>query len=117
MTDVPSLWWPTALLALVLLADALMSIRPPAFIQGCLDGVGLPREWWWVLVVIKLLAAAGLLAGLHYAGLGLAATVGVVAYFLCAVYAHLRARFVGTEFWLNCLGMLGLSTAVLVTYV
>lgn len=64
MSHVPSLWWPTALLALALLVDALLSIRPPAFIQGCLDGVGLPREWWWTLVVIKLLAAAGLVAGL-----------------------------------------------------
>ncbi|GAA3220040.1 DoxX family protein [Nonomuraea helvata] len=118
MFDVPSLWWPTALLALALLVDALLSIRPPAFIRDCLDGVGLPREWWWTLIVIKLLAAAGLVAGLEYDGIGLAANVGVVAYFLCAVYAHIRARFLRKEFWLNCLGMLSLAVAVLtVSYV
>ncbi|MBU9763773.1 hypothetical protein FR943_07955 [Mycobacterium sp. TNTM28] len=107
-------WWPTALLALVLFGDALMSIRPPAFIRKCLDGVGFPRDWWWVLVVVKLLATAGLLAGLKYPGIGFATNVAVIAYFLCASYAHYRARFLKQEFWLNCLGMLGLSVAVLV---
>lgn len=118
MADVPTLWWPTALLALALLVDALVSIRPPAFIRGCLDGVALPRDWWWALIVIKTLAAAGLVAGLVYDGVGLAANVGVVAYFLCAGYAHIRARFLGQEFWLNCLGMLSFAVGVLtVSYV
>ncbi|WP_326689797.1 hypothetical protein OIE63_23370 [Streptomyces sp. NBC_01795] len=115
---VPGLWWPTALLALALFVDALLSIRPPAFIRGCLDGAGLAREWWWALIVIKLLATAGLVAGLAYDGIGLAANIGAVAYFLCAVCAHIRARFLRQEFWLNCLGMLSLAGAVLtVSYV
>ncbi|WP_217155775.1 DoxX family protein [[Mycobacterium] fortunisiensis] len=114
MTNIAHPWWPTALLALVLFGDALMSIRPPAFIRKCLDGVGFPRDWWWVLVVVKLLATAGLLAGLKYPGIGFATNVAVIAYFLCASYAHYRARFLKQEFWLNCLGMLGLSVAVLV---
>lgn len=114
MSDTPTLWWPTTLLALTLFGDALLSIRPPAFIQACLDGVGLPRQWWWTLIVVKLLATAGLVAGLQYDGIGLAANTGVVAYFLCAAYAHIRARFLRQEFWLNCLGMLVLATAVLI---
>jgi len=113
MTATPHLWWPTVLLALALLADALMSIRPPAFIQGCLEGVRFPRDWWWTLVVVKLLATAGLIAGLKYAGMGFTTNVAVIAYFLCAASAHFRARFLKQEFWLNCLGMLGLSIAVL----
>ncbi|MGW6353731.1 DoxX family protein [Streptomyces sp. NPDC055092] len=114
MTQTPQMWWPTAALALVLFGDALMSIRPPGFIQGCLDGVGFPRDWWWTLIAIKLLATAGLIAGLKYDGIGLAANTGVIAYFLAAAYAHYRARFLKQEFWVNCLGMLGLSVAVLV---
>ena len=114
MIATPHIWWPTVALAAILLVDALISIRPPAFIQKCLDGVAYPRDWWWTLVVIKLLAAAGLLAGLHSPGVGATATVGVVAYFVCASYAHIRAHFVKQEFWINCLGMLALSLVVLV---
>jgi DoxX-like protein len=114
MTTIPHLWWPTAILAAVLLSDAIMSIRPPKFIRDCLDGVHFPRDWWWTLIVVKLLATAGLLVGLRVPGLALAATVGVVVYFLAACAAHFRARFLKQEFWLNCLGMLFLATGVLV---
>ena len=110
----PDPWWPQAVLALVLLGDALASVRPPAFIRDCLEGVKLPRQWWWVLVVIKLLAVAGLVAGVWIPGVGVAANVGVIVYFLCAAGAHARARFLGRAFLLNYLGMLGLSLGVLV---
>ncbi|MGP9501744.1 DoxX family protein [Specibacter sp. AOP5-B1-6] len=114
MLLVPEPWWPSAFLALVLFVDAVASVRPPRFIRDCLAGVRLPREWWWTLVVVKLLAAAGLMAGLAIPGVGLAANIGVVAYFLSAAAAHIRARFLKQEFWLNCLGMLALSVAVLI---
>lgn len=109
----PVLWWPLAVLALALAADAALSLRPPAFIRDCLDGVGFPREWWWVLIVVKTLAVAGLVAGIWVPGVGVTASAGVVVYFSCAVVAHLRARFFGSAFWVNCLGMLALSLAVL----
>lgn len=114
MTLLPDPWWAAALLAAVLLGDALASIRPPSFIADCLTGVGLPRDWWWTLIVAKLLAATGLVVGIWVPGVGLAASVGVFAYFLCAVAAHIRARFYGMAFWGNCLGMLLLSIVVLV---
>lgn len=114
MIDTPHWWWLTVLLALGLFGDALISIRPPAFIRGCLDGVGFPRDWWWTLVVIKIVAAVGLVAGLQYPGVGFAANVGVIVYFVCAAYAHYRARFLKQEFWLNCMGMLLFSVGVLI---
>jgi hypothetical protein len=114
MIDTPHMAWPTAVLALVLLGDALLSLKPPVFIQRCLDGVLLPRDWWWILVAVKLLAAAGLMTGLRYPGIGFATNVAVIAYFACAAYAHFRARFLKQEFWVNCLGMLTFSVAVLV---
>ena len=40
------------------------------------------------------------------------ANTGVIVYFLCAAAAHVRARFTGQAFWLNCLGMLALSIEV-----
>lgn len=114
MINTPHIWWLTAALAAVVFGDALMSIRPPGFIRKCLEGVGFPLDWGWALVVVKITAAAGLVLGLKYPGVGFAANAGVVVYFLCASYAHIRSRFTKQEFWLNCLGMLAFSTAVLV---
>lgn len=105
--------WPSIVLAVVIFGDAVMSIKPPKFIQRCLDGVNFPREWWWALVYIKLLATAGLIVGLYVPGIGIAANVGVIAYFLAASYAHFKAKFLKSEFWINCLGILALSIATL----
>ncbi|WP_285725094.1 DoxX family protein [Psychromicrobium xiongbiense] len=110
----PDLWWPSVSLALVLFIDATTSVRPPKFIRECLDGVGFPREWWWSLIVIKTLAVVGLIVGIWIPGIALATTTGVIVYFLAAAAAHIRARFTGRAFWLNCCGMLALSVAVLV---
>lgn len=113
MFSTPDPVWPVIVLAVVIGSDALMSIRPPQFIRDCYAGVGFPLEWGWVLVYVKLLATAGLIVGIWHDGVGVAATAGVVAYFVAATIAHLRARFLGSEFWINCLGMLALSLAVL----
>ncbi|CAM3815423.1 hypothetical protein GCM10009551_089700 [Nocardiopsis tropica] len=112
--DTPHWPWLTVALAVVLLGDALLSIRPPQLIQDCLDGVRFPRDWWWTLIVIKVCAGAGLLAGLQFPGVGVAANAGVVVYFVCAAVAHVRANFMGSTFWVNCLGMLAFSTIVLI---
>lgn len=105
--------WPSAILAIVLLGDAVLSLKPVAFIANCLEGVRLPRYWWWTLILIKCLAATGLVVGIWVPGVGIAAMVGVIAYFCAASIAHFRARFLGSEFWINCLGMLALSSTAL----
>ncbi|MGY4644502.1 DoxX family protein [Cellulomonas sp. URHB0016] len=106
--------WAVVALAALLLLDVALSIRPPAFIVDCFDGVHFPREWWWALIVAKLLAITGLIVGLWVPGIALAATTGVVVYFLCAVVAHVRARFLTQAFWVNCLGFLSSAVLVLV---
>lgn len=107
-------WWAPSLLALILLGDVAISLRPVGFIRQCLESVELPQRWWWVLIIIKLLAAAGLIAGIWIPGVAFAANVGVIAYFLCAAIAHIRAGATGTAFRVNCLGMLVLSIALLI---
>lgn len=114
MTLLPDPWWLSAGLAVVLFFDAVASIRPPKFIQQCLDGVGFPRDWWWALIVIKLAATVGLVAGIWIPGVGLATNAAVILYFLAAAYSHIRARFLKQEFWVNCLGMLLLAVLALV---
>ncbi|WP_169251136.1 DoxX family protein [Brevibacterium sp. 'Marine'] len=112
MILLPDPVWPVVVLAVIVAGDGLLTFRPPRAIAACLDGVGFPREWWWVLATVKFLAAAGLVAGIWIPGFGAAAAVGLVAYFLCAAAAHLRARYIGRDFWLNCLGMLTVCLAV-----
>ncbi|MFE3456987.1 DoxX family protein [Nocardiopsis aegyptia] len=54
--------------------------------------VGVPRSWLPFLAVLKLAGAAGLLLGLLWLpALGAAAAVGLVAFYLGAVAAHVRA--------------------------
>ncbi|NLG55305.1 MAG: hypothetical protein GX542_06610 [Rhodococcus sp.] len=113
MFDVPDPTWPVIVLAVILGGDALVSMRPPALIRDCLTSVNLPRDYWWALIWIKIVAVAGLVVGIWQPGVGVAATAGVIAYFLAASYTHIRARALGQAFWVNCLGMLGISTAVL----
>lgn len=113
MNLLPEPWWLEVTLGAALAIDVGMSVKPPKFIRDCLDGVGFPRQWWWTLIVIKTLAVIGLLVGLVIPGVGLAATVGVIVYFSSAVVAHIRARFLGMELWVNCLGFLALAAATL----
>jgi hypothetical protein len=53
--------------------------------------VGVPEERLDHLALILLAGAAGLVAGLAWAPIGVAAAAGVVAYFVLAVAAHVRA--------------------------
>ncbi|WP_196804527.1 DoxX family protein [Cellulomonas sp. URHD0024] len=106
--------WTVVALAALLLLDAVLSVKPAKFIDVCLTGVNFPRNWWWALIVIKLVAVAGLIIGIWVPGVALAATVGVIAYFLCAGVAHVRAKFLQQEFWVNCLGFLGSAVLVLI---
>lgn len=103
-------------LAVILVGDAVLSVKPPEFIAQCLSGVNFPRDWWWALIGIKLLAAAGLVVAVVQGDRSVAVvvSVGVLAYFVFAIVAHIRARFLGSAFWLNCLGMTVVSLAVVV---
>ncbi|MGO2863211.1 MAG: DoxX family protein [Brevibacterium sp.] len=106
--------WPVIVMAVIVFGDGLMTFRPPRAIAACLDGVGLPRDWWWVLAVVKFLATAGLIIGIWVPGVGLSAVVGLIVYFLTAAAAHVRARYIGRDLWINCLGLLTLNLLILI---
>ncbi|MBO0516622.1 DoxX family protein [Streptomyces beijiangensis] len=53
--------------------------------------LGLPNTWLRPLGLVEAAGALGLLAGIAYLPLGIAAGVGVVLFFIGAVTIHLRA--------------------------
>lgn len=107
--------WPVVALAAFHVADAAMCVGPVPFVRRCLEDVRFPKEYWPVLAPLKAAAATGLLLGTRVPRLGLVTNAAVVAYFVLAAGAHVRAGDLGRVFWLNCLGMLALSTSALGT--
>ena len=77
--------------------------------------IGVPLEWFPVLAACEFAGALGLLAGIRWAGLGIAASVGVVLYFVGAIVSHLLAGDVaGTA---SPVFMLAIAAALLLTRV
>jgi NAD/NADP transhydrogenase alpha subunit len=76
---------------------------------------GVPESWLtFPIGTLKVAGAAGLLLGLVGVPLvGTAAAIGLVLYFVCAVYTHLLARDFSAQFGLAN-GFLGLAIASLV---
>ncbi|WSQ13480.1 DoxX family protein [Streptomyces sp. NBC_01231] len=77
-------------LSLVLVLSAVPDItRDPKITEG-LKAIGVPDSWFLPLGLVKIAGALGLLAGIVYRPLGIAAAIGVVLYFLGAVITHIR---------------------------
>ena len=79
------------ILALVLLGSASGKLKKAPAIVEQLTGVGVPAERIPVLAYLEIAGAIGLLVGLFWWPIGVAAAIGVVLYFVGAVIAHLRA--------------------------
>lgn len=81
----------TAVLAALLVLSAYIKLtRREPFVQGYLR-VGVPEHRLPALAYLLLLGSAGLVAGLWWAPVGLAASIGLICYFTAAIAAHLRA--------------------------
>ncbi|MEV4413614.1 DoxX family protein [Catellatospora sp. NPDC049609] len=111
MTALPDPVWPVLVLAAIQLVDAVLCLRPVRFVAECYEGVGWPRRLWWLMPPVKFAAAAGLLAGIVVPWLGALTCAALVAYFLVAIAAHVRARDLGRNLFVNALGMLVLCVA------
>jgi hypothetical protein len=88
--------FPAAVVVSSLLAAALafaavrkLSHRPE--VVATYTRVGVPEARLNQLAVILFAGAAGLIAGIFWAPIGVAAASGVVVYFLVAIAAHMRA--------------------------
>ncbi|WP_328752917.1 DoxX family protein [Streptomyces sp. NBC_00285] len=77
-------------LSLVLALSAVPDITSDPKITDGIKALGVPDSWFLPLGLIKIAGALGLLAGIVYRPLGIAAAIGVVLYFLGAVITHVR---------------------------
>jgi hypothetical protein len=80
------------LLALVLLASARAKLTKDKQVVDTLTRIGVPVSMFPFLAGCEIAGAGGLLVGLFYGPLGIAAAAGVVLYFIGAVGAHLRKQ-------------------------
>lgn len=81
-----------AFLALSLTLSAVGKLTRQAAVVQVMESVHFPVERMWVLGVLELAGAAGLVVGLFWTPIGVAAAIGVVLYFLGAVVSHLRVH-------------------------
>jgi hypothetical protein len=73
-----------------------------------------PESWLtFPIGTLKTAGALGLAAGSAFRPIGLAAAIGLVLFFVCAVYTHIRAGDYSAQFAL-AIGFLGLNVAALV---
>lgn len=91
--SVPILYLATvAVTAVITIGIALADFVPAQFVLANSAQVGVPRTWLPTLGALKLAGGAGLIVGLLGVPLiGVAAAAGLVAFFIGAVVAHLRA--------------------------
>jgi hypothetical protein len=80
----------TVLLAAILAAAAVRKLTHREDVVASYMKVGVPEERLDHLAFILLLGAAGLLLGLAWTPIGIAAGIGVVVYFVLAIAAHVR---------------------------
>jgi hypothetical protein len=80
------------LLASVLTYSAVRKLSHQPEVVQTYTRVGVPERKLDYLAAILLAGAAGLILGLFWAPIGVAAALGLVVYFLLAVGAHIRAH-------------------------
>jgi hypothetical protein len=111
----------TAFFAVTLLAvaaNAFSGVAAIAHFKPILPGMaraGVPESWLtFPIGTLKTAGAIGLLLGL--AGvpvIGTAAAIGLILFFVCALYTHVRAHDYSAQFGL-AIGFLAVAVAVLV---
>ncbi|WP_327147832.1 DoxX family protein [Nocardia sp. NBC_01329] len=94
--------------------DSFAGFARAKFVLANSAEVGVPRSWLPWLAVLKLAGAVGVLLGiLGMKGLGFAAAVGLVLFFIGALIAHVRARVFYNIAFPGAYFAFALATAVL----
>ena len=72
--------------------ESVANFMKADWVKANSDAVGVPDSGLPFLGFVKGAAAVGLAVGLFWRPLGIAAAVGLVAFFVCAMVLHVRAR-------------------------
>jgi hypothetical protein len=81
----------TLLLAFVVFGSAMGKLQEIGQVRQLIDHVGMGR-WLRALGFVELAGAIGLIVGLFWAPIGIAAAAGLILYFLGAMIAHIRVH-------------------------
>lgn len=106
-----------AVTVLAIAANAFSGVAALVHFKPILPGMvkaGVPESWLtFPIGTLKTAGAVGLLLGLVAVPLiGTAAAIGLVLFFVCAIYTHVRASDHSLQFGL-AIGFLALATAAL----
>jgi hypothetical protein len=82
----------SVLSALVLTGSAGLKLSHRPQVVQTYSALGVPEDKLAYLAFLLLAGSAGLVVGLFWAPLGVAAAIGLVCYFLVAVVVHIRAN-------------------------
>ena len=107
-----------AVALLAVLANGFSGVAALAHMKAILPGMvkaGVPESWLtFPIGTLKTAGAVGLLIGvLGVPVIGVAAAIGLVLFFVCALYTHIRASDFSAQFGL-AIGFLALAVACLV---
>ena len=83
----------TILLAAMVLFSGFGKLRlDPRIVKVIHETVGVPIKYFSLLATCEIAGAVGLVAGIWWWPLGVAAAIGLLLYFFGAVLSHLRVR-------------------------
>jgi hypothetical protein len=79
------------LTSLIVTASGTMKVRHDQKVTQIIhDVVGVPLRFFPLLAACEFAGAAGLLTGIFWAPLGVAASIGLIVYFVAALLSHVR---------------------------
>ncbi len=81
------------IMSLLLIASGVAKLRRnPQIVHSIHEVVGVPLRWLPWLAACEFAGAAGLLIGIVWWPLGIAAAIGVILYFISADISHVRVK-------------------------
>jgi uncharacterized membrane protein YphA (DoxX/SURF4 family) len=113
----------TAYLLITLLFAAMVAFsglgkirRDPRIVHVIHEVVGVPLKYLWLLAACELAGALGLVLGIWWPSMGVAAGIGLVLYFVGASVSHLRVgdvKGIGPAAFMLVLAAGALATRIL----